>query len=559
METGDYGDDDTIHLPEGVIEGEVTWDGHISNVSFQAPVEVTGQGRGVSVLDNIEIIVSGYYGASSAILQDFTIRGGISGWGSDYIEIDNVEVDGMGGSIHEVGISVMSKDVTIRNSHIHNGRTHGGSGLSLVAAFCYDFMEEGDLTCNLLVESTTISDANRGIALQSVGGNGHGAQMNATIKNTTFSNIFSDEAPSNPSEPTAGIEVVAVDESDEGPSGAQSIINLTTINNTFDNIYDIEPGEYKATAISELVYSENTTINHTMQNNLFASGNGDDAVNYSRLEYDAEEDEFIEVTNHPNFSLTSLGGSLSSDGSLSTWLNQSTDKHNQTSLASFLGILGDNGGPVPTLALLSGSPAIDSGTNASTYVSTDARGIARPQGLAYDSGAYEVLGDSDGGSNSDSGSVYVSTPGGNDGNSGSSVDVSGIPTIAVRPTFSGTTTPNSNVLVTVNSNPVTCSTVSDSNGNWSCTLPSDVEPGTHTVLVEVRDPDTNALLHTYGPYTVNVLGDSTTIDSNSELANTGVSSTLTVVASMVSGLLGVGGIILNKLRKLKDQARYVGR
>lgn len=54
-----------------------------------------------------------------------------------------------------------------------------------------------------------------------------------------------------------------------------------------------------------------------------------------------------------------------------------------------LGPLADNGGPTDTHALLAGSPAIDAGDNA-TCLSTDQRGVARPQGPACDIGAFEA-------------------------------------------------------------------------------------------------------------------------------------------------------------------------
>ncbi len=54
-----------------------------------------------------------------------------------------------------------------------------------------------------------------------------------------------------------------------------------------------------------------------------------------------------------------------------------------------LGPLSDNGGPVATMALEPGSPAIDAGTNAGCPA-TDARGVLRPVGLACDIGAFEV-------------------------------------------------------------------------------------------------------------------------------------------------------------------------
>jgi CSLREA domain-containing protein len=53
-----------------------------------------------------------------------------------------------------------------------------------------------------------------------------------------------------------------------------------------------------------------------------------------------------------------------------------------------LGLLADNGGPAPTHALLSGSPAIDAG--GTDCAPTDARGVPRPQGAGCDAGAYEL-------------------------------------------------------------------------------------------------------------------------------------------------------------------------
>jgi hypothetical protein len=54
-----------------------------------------------------------------------------------------------------------------------------------------------------------------------------------------------------------------------------------------------------------------------------------------------------------------------------------------------LGSLADNGGPLLTQALLSGSPAIDAGDN-SGCPSADARAVLRPAGRACDVGAFEL-------------------------------------------------------------------------------------------------------------------------------------------------------------------------
>ena len=54
-----------------------------------------------------------------------------------------------------------------------------------------------------------------------------------------------------------------------------------------------------------------------------------------------------------------------------------------------LGPLQDNGGPTQTMALLSGSPAIDAGDD-TACPATDQRGITRPQGPHCDIGAFEL-------------------------------------------------------------------------------------------------------------------------------------------------------------------------
>ena len=54
-----------------------------------------------------------------------------------------------------------------------------------------------------------------------------------------------------------------------------------------------------------------------------------------------------------------------------------------------LGLLAANGGPTKTHALLEGSPAIDKGV-AVAGITTDQRGVARPQGAAPDIGSFEL-------------------------------------------------------------------------------------------------------------------------------------------------------------------------
>jgi len=75
------------------------------------------------------------------------------------------------------------------------------------------------------------------------------------------------------------------------------------------------------------------------------------------------------------------------DSSNSCGLNAAGDLTNTNPL---LGPLADNGGPTPTHALLPGSPAIGAGDK-NGCPPTDQRGVPRPQGAAWDIGAYEAI------------------------------------------------------------------------------------------------------------------------------------------------------------------------
>ena len=99
-------------------------------------------------------------------------------------------------------------------------------------------------------------------------------------------------------------------------------------------------------------------------------------------------------TNSPDVSgtITSRGHNLigATNGS-SGWLASDVKGTVATPTNALLGPLQDNGGPTPTLALLTGSRAIDAGDDtAATSLATDQRGLLRFFGTHVDIGAYEV-------------------------------------------------------------------------------------------------------------------------------------------------------------------------
>ena len=512
IETGAYGTDDTINLPVGTIDGSLSGSGL---ALLNNSTKIIGQGRGVSVVDDLAI---GLFGNGTGVLEvsNLTMTGGGEGVGIGGIEADvtvnNVDIDLEGTGT--TAIYTENSNLTVRDSYLHNSDM-SGSGMGLISVYA----SSTNVTVN--VERTTFAQGSRGINLEA----GSGYKIDATIKNSTFTDLHGDANSMYQS--GAGIGLFL-------GNNASNQINYITINNTFSNITNTVAGSYPATAIFE--YAEDGTITHTAQNDLYAVGDGSsDTVNYFRPALSGSGDPLLGT-----FTTTSNGGNVSSDNSFSSYLTQSSDKHNQTSLASFLGVLTDNGGKVPTLALSEGSPAINAGTNVAG-MTTDARGEARPQGGAFDAGAYEsAFGASESGS-----SAVINNP-----NGSGTISLTGNPTIPKRPTFSGTTTPNSTISVTVHSDPVVCTATADSSGNWSCTLPHDLEPGTHTVLIQITKPDSST--ETLGPYSVVVTeGQATTITSNDKLANTGQNTIAVALVVLATSTLAI-------LKKFKRQKKFVG-
>ncbi|HXJ73207.1 MAG TPA: choice-of-anchor Q domain-containing protein, partial [Candidatus Dormibacteraeota bacterium] len=86
--------------------------------------------------------------------------------------------------------------------------------------------------------------------------------------------------------------------------------------------------------------------------------------------------------------LTSAGYNLFGLASGNTIIPSAGDQFGLTAAALKLGPLADNGGPTPTRALLTGSPAIDAG-NETDFLATDQRGVPRPFGPRADIGAFE--------------------------------------------------------------------------------------------------------------------------------------------------------------------------
>jgi hypothetical protein len=148
--------------------------------------------------------------------------------------------------------------------------------------------------------------------------------------------------------------------SDSGGIGAAGTVSLT--NCTITN------NQVTSTGGGIVVNTANVTLRNTIvaQNTALVSANIDGTVNAASSN-----------------NLIGVGGT----GGLTNGVNG-----NLVGVATpLLGVLGSNGGPTQTIALLPGSPAINAGTNTSAP-STDQRGVARPQQTTTDIGAFESRG-----------------------------------------------------------------------------------------------------------------------------------------------------------------------
>ncbi len=115
-------------------------------------------------------------------------------------------------------------------------------------------------------------------------------------------------------------------------------------------------------------------VNMTVQNSLFANNLNDGVSNNCSA---ADITSVVGGTGTGIATITSLGHNISDDATCTSF-TQPGDKQNVNNIISTLGPLQNNGGNVPTRALLAGSPAISAGS-AVLGVTTDARGVARPE------------------------------------------------------------------------------------------------------------------------------------------------------------------------------------
>jgi hypothetical protein len=295
------------------------------------------------------------------------------------IEADGENADvGSSGAIN-IGSYGLFSDVSVDNVHIHNITAEDGYIHVLNI-----WNQTGSMEID--VSNVTINDITNtvgGINTMALGvgvmtGAGEG-DFTGSVRNTTISNIYANEA---------AIAIGALASGGVGDAHVDIDVTNTTINNiNFNPLF----GQINFAALfsttAEGVGME--SVSNISAQNIIVSDV--DQAGQSSNCLIADNGTLFGLDGVGTPSITSLGGNLSDDSSCNDYFTHPTDQTELSGLADTLGLLSDNGGLVPTIPLLPGSPAIDAGVPVAGLLS-DARGISRPQCSAYDSGAYEYNG-----------------------------------------------------------------------------------------------------------------------------------------------------------------------
>ncbi|RTK93825.1 hypothetical protein EKI60_05110 [Candidatus Saccharibacteria bacterium] len=295
------------------------------------------------------------------------------------VNLESVEVDGTGalkGTVSgtdlagiDIDNNVAGNDITLNANDVYihgiDGATNSGE---TIRAFGVTQRAGATITANF--SNTTVSDIHNsdgsvaGFFVQALGQGSGEAIVNASIVNTTIHDLSA----------TSGVYAFGAigQASSDNATINTSIVNATVtgVRGAASPFSDLSAGVFSA-GLSTL--TSLASVHTTIQNTILADNLSDGVPNNC---LSGSLNAILSLNGPVDATLTSLGHNLSDDASC-TGFNQAGDKQNVSNIISTLGALQNNGGSVPTRALLPGSPAISAG-GAVLGVTTDARGVARP-------------------------------------------------------------------------------------------------------------------------------------------------------------------------------------
>ncbi len=369
--TGSYGTDDNISIPASTIT--LTADLPLITV----PVYIDGTGMSQTTIDGNNGQYSVFKSNNSTLFELTDLR--ITAFEDCAIEttdtnvsLSDIDIDGNNvvGSI--CGVKVLSGGSSITydsdNLYIHDFNESGGGYIEGIRV-----STSGGGIVDVDLRNTTLSSLHaltggiNGIFFAPGFEGTGGGSVTAVITNTTVDDLTSTGI-------TAPFANIA------GANGANAttttVVNNITITGTrgvpgSGPLTGIETAAFYAVGFS-LGPTDTANVNVSISNSLMADNmNSTSSSNCSQ----GNLSSVFSGVGIVNTSFTSLGHNISDDNTCG--FTQIGDQQNINNIIATLGTLQNNGGSVPTRALLPGSPAISAG-GAVLGVTTDARGVARP-------------------------------------------------------------------------------------------------------------------------------------------------------------------------------------
>lgn len=361
---------DTIQIPAGTIT--LTTD----LLQLTERVTIRGAGMGSTTINGDDNRAFSVF-SGDMVIRDLKILGAGNGSAIQSsqagLSLLNVEIDGTGSLTGEgiyVNITTGVKDVTLNNVYVHS---YDGNSNPMAVA---QIIAGANATINADVRNVTIADihvtgaGNFLIGFFTVYSGGGTGSINSTIANVTIDDFTGDDF------------VAAFGAFGQANSGFDSSIVTNVQNVTITGLRgatgtgqfdgDNSGAFYAGAASVDPGDVVNVTVN--VSNSLFAD-NLSDGVSSNCVEANLSS-LFGGDESDAHSTIVSLGHNISDDDTCTSF-NEEGDQQNVGNIISTLGPLQNNGGDVPTRALLAGSPAISAGSSV-LGIATDARGVARP-------------------------------------------------------------------------------------------------------------------------------------------------------------------------------------
>ena len=366
------------------------------NISKSLTIDGSGLSQRVSISGNnaVRIISIGY--GSTVTLQSLILRDG-KRTGTSYTEYGGAiyldsstdltiqDTDFVNNTAYHVGAIYLdgSSKTTILNSKFISNSSQTGGGAIFVQT-------PSELTLkNSVFTSNSASNSNAG-AVYLVGGGLHVLENNVFTNNTALSGgaILISQATSSG---TYLRNNLFSGNTSTDPAGGGGALNVT--DGTGEAIVNIENNTFygnQAANVGGAIMSSGTTTtltNNTFSNNQANKPGGNAGASIYFYWFTSLYNNIF-ANNTGGGECYMLGGNYSSNASRNIVEDGSSACRPFLVGDPMLGSLADNGGPTMTMALLPGSPAIDTGDSA-FCLTTDQRGVTRPQGAQCDIGAFE--------------------------------------------------------------------------------------------------------------------------------------------------------------------------